>query len=118
VAGLPDALGAALEDVCRRTGLAVRWAYLGLADLDAINALAAGDAHLACFDDAAACGVPDASALLDARVPGWHAYDVRSGSSRVLLALAPGFLRTPLAVDVVKRFDAAASAGLEIRQRE
>ena len=117
-AGLPDALGATLEDACRRAGLAVRWAYLGLADLDAINALAAGEAHLACFDDAPACGVPDASALLDARVPGWHAYDVRSGSSRVLLALAPGFLRTPLAVRVVKQFDAAASVGLEIRRRE
>jgi putative molybdopterin biosynthesis protein len=103
-AGLPHPLGAALEDASRRDGVLVRWAYLGLSALDATSALAAGEAHLAFFGDDAACGVPDARALLDDRLPGWRGFEVkRSGSASLLLALSSRFATSPLGNEVERR---------------
>lgn len=103
-AGLPHSLGAALEDASRRDGIPVRWAYLGLSALDATSALAAGEAHLAFFGDDAACGVPDARALLDDRLPGWRGFELkRSGGASLLLALAPRFAASALGSEVQRR---------------
>jgi putative molybdopterin biosynthesis protein len=47
VAGPPDGVTVDIEDICRKTGSALRITHLGLGRLDDIEALAAGEAHLA-----------------------------------------------------------------------
>jgi hypothetical protein len=47
VAGPPDGVTIDIEDICRNTGSALRVTHLGLGQFDAVEALAAGEAHLA-----------------------------------------------------------------------
>ncbi len=114
-AGLPHPLGAALEEASRRHGVLVRWSYLGLSALDATSALAAGEAHVACFGDDDACGVPDARALLDDRLPGWRSFEVRrSGRASLLLALTPRFAASALGSEVERRLATIAPQGFGV----
>lgn len=112
VAGGPHCLFAELEDVSRRAGAFVRFAYLGLSDLDAVSALAAGEAHCALFGDGTGCGARE---MLAERIAGWRGYELRrDGSDPLLLALTPRFT----AGDLFHAFDgielAATPCGLAV----
>jgi putative molybdopterin biosynthesis protein len=115
VAGAPHSLFAELEDAWRRTGRFVRFAYLGLAELDAVSALAAGEAHCALFRDGGACGLPEARAMLAASVPGWRGYELRgNGVERVLLAVTPRFAAGDLCHGFEGIAEAARRCDLEV----
>ena len=115
VAGEPHALFAELEDASRRAGLFVRFAYLGLSDLDATSALAAGESHCALFGESGACGVPGAREMLTERITDWRGYEVRrAGAERLLLALTPRFAAGELARAFTGIEEAARRCGLTI----
>jgi len=115
VAGAPHALFAELEDAARSTGSFVRFAYLGLADLDAVAALAAGEAHCALFRDDEGCGVPAARAMLDESVSRWEGYELRAERAiRWLLALTHRFASSHLRACVAGIEEAARRCGLEV----
>lgn len=88
VSGPPDALGAQLEDRLRSAGTVARFAYLGLADHDAVTAIAAGEAHIAILSIESAA---DLAAVITDRLPGARRHEI---DSTTLLLSAP-FTRTP-----------------------
>jgi len=120
VAGAPHAIFADMEDASRLGGRFVRFAYLGLADLDAATALAAGEAHCGLFRDRDACGVRGARALLTQSVAGWRGYELtgRGGAGTLLLALTPRLLASGLH-DAFKAIEKAAlRSGFVVKSTE
>lgn len=116
VAGAPHAFFADMEDASRLARRFVRFAYLGLADLDAATALAAGEAHCGLFRDRDACGVQGARAMLTQSVAGWKGYELAGGGADpLLLALTPRLLASRLhdAFDAIG--EAALRSGLAVK---
>jgi putative molybdopterin biosynthesis protein len=119
VAGAPHPLFAELEDASRRDGRFVRFAYLGLAELDATSALACGEAHCALFRDGGTCGLPEARAMLAERIAGWRGYELRGdGVARLLLALTPRFAAGDLRHGFGGLEEAARRCGLKVTSSE
>jgi hypothetical protein len=115
VAGAPHPLFAELEDASRRDGRFIRFAYLGLAELDAVSALAAGEAHCALFRDGGTCGLPETRAMLAASVAGWRGYELRgNGVERLLLAVTPRFSAGDLGRGFEGMEEAARRCGFEV----
>jgi putative molybdopterin biosynthesis protein len=97
VASGPCELLARLEDESRRAGHSVRFGYLGRSLSDAVDAMAACEAHCALFSIKESCGLPDAPALLSATVAGWRGHALRSESGQeLLLAYTAGFAASAL----------------------
>jgi putative molybdopterin biosynthesis protein len=115
VAGEPHELFADLEDAMRSSGAFVRFAYLGLSDLDATSALAAGESHCALFRDGDAGGLPSPREMLSERLCGWRGYELRCpAAGSLLLALTPRFAASELACTLSGLEEAARRCGFVV----
>jgi putative molybdopterin biosynthesis protein len=115
VGGDPHPLFAELEEASRSSGAFVRLAYLGLSDLDATSALAAGESHCSLFRDVESCGMPRVHELLTQRIAGWRGYELRcAGGEPMILALTPSFASSELARVFTGIEEAASRCGLRV----
>jgi putative molybdopterin biosynthesis protein len=116
VAGMPHGLFATIEDACRRDGETLRFAYLGLSDLDATSALVAGEAHCGLLTTSGADGWAEVRAWLDARAPGWQGYEISGhGRGRAMLAIMPSLQRAAPSEAFSRWQRAVKEAGYEVR---
>lgn len=119
VAGRSHPLFAAAEDRLRADGVPLRFAYLKLSQLDAVSALAVGEAHCALFSHKDGCGLPDARSGLAARCPGWKGYVAREKpDGELLLACTPAFLRSSLAAGCAAWRSVTEARGYEVTSTE
>jgi putative molybdopterin biosynthesis protein len=116
VAGEPHGLFAGLEDAARSASVFVRFAYLGLSDLDATSALVAGESHCALFQNDGACGMPSAREMLNERLPGWRGYELcRPPDNPLVLALTPRFAAGELSCVFSSIEEVTHRGGLTVR---